>query len=392
MKLALFGADPQSVALAAAAVAQGHQIAWCGDVAWARQLGDLRWLSADDQGDRWETLLDSRFCDAVLVGRGDDADALRVEQVMQLAKNGITLLTTFPLADSVLCYYEIDMAREEGGAVVRHFNPLVESRHIVDECSTWVRDGHPQLGAIEQVIWERPLAERNRESVLWHFARDVDLLCQVAGEIDRLGALGSPNEAATYAGLSVQMLGPRNVPVRWSVGPVEQADESRLSLVGQCGKLTVVFDQSSRAVRVELSQAGQPESFGLEPIDPAGSAVSRLAAVEEGGRESTWPRALRAMELADTIEISLRRGRMIDVHHQQLSEELAFKGTMSAVGCGVLMVLPPLLLLLGWLAELAGLPLAHFWPHVLLAMLAAFLLVQVLSKLLLRKRKDDSAL
>jgi hypothetical protein len=60
------------------------------------------------------------------------------------------------------------------------------------------------------------------------------------------------------------------------------------------------------------------------------------------------------MELTDTIEISLRRGRMIDVHRQQLTEELSFRGTMSAWGCGVLMVLPPLLLLAGWIAELLG--------------------------------------
>ncbi len=94
------------------------------------------------------------------------------------------------------------------------------------------------------------------------------------------------------------------------------------------------------------------------------------------------------MELADTIEISLRRGRMIDVHHQQLTEELAFKGMMSAAGCGVLLVLPPLLLLVGWLAELIGLPVAHYWPHGLLALLATFLLVQLLPKLLLRASAD----
>ncbi|MCH7751076.1 MAG: hypothetical protein IH898_02825, partial [Planctomycetes bacterium] len=107
-----------------------------------------------------------------------------------------------------------------------------------------------------------------------------------------------------------------------------------------------------------------------------------------GGSRSTWTDALQAMELADTIEISLRRGRMIDVHHQQLTEELAFKGMMSAAGCGVLLVLPPLLLMVGWLAELIGLPVAHYWPHGLLALLAAFLLLQLLPKLLLHSTEE----
>lgn len=392
MNLALFGADEESIALATAAVAHGHQIVWCGDVAWASRQYDFPWLPADDQGDRWESLLDDQLCDAVLVGRGEDAPALRVEQVMVLAKNGIKLLTTFPLVDSVLSYFEIDMARQETDALVRHFNPLTEPQAVVDECARWILAGHPQLGAVEQVTWERPLAERTRDQVLWHFARDVELLNQTAGQINRLGAHGSPDEAATYAGLSVQMLGPRNVPVRWSVGPVEQAERPRLSVIAERGKETVLFDESGRAVQTEINQSGESEATPLEPVDPAASAITRLVeAVQQGSHASTWPEALRAMELVDTIEISLRRGRIIDIHYQQLSEELAFKGTMSAAGCGLLLVLPPLLLLLGCLAGLMGLPVAQYWPHVLLALLAVFLAVQVLSKLLLRKSNKDSS-
>ena len=97
------------------------------------------------------------------------------------------------------------------------------------------------------------------------------------------------------------------------------------------------------------------------------------------------------MELADTIEISLRRGRMIDVHHQQLTEQMAFKGTMSALGCGVLMILPPLLLLIGWLAELAGLPVASYWPHALLMVFLAFLVFQFLPQLLLPTSNDTQS-
>ena len=96
------------------------------------------------------------------------------------------------------------------------------------------------------------------------------------------------------------------------------------------------------------------------------------------------------MELADTIEISLRRGRMIDVHDQQLSEDLAFKGTMSAAGCGVLMILPPLLLIVGWLAEQVGLPVASYWPHCLLALLVLFLVFQLFPNLLLKPSPADS--
>jgi hypothetical protein len=392
MNFALLGSDYETISLATAAVAQGHRIVWCGDIAWALQKFELAWLPEEDQAQQWELLLDEQFCDAVIVGRGDAPPELRSEQMILLAKNGIAILSTFPLVDSVLSYYEIDMAQQESKALVRHFNPATQSQPIVQQCRDWILAGHPQLGAIEQLVWERPLADRSREQVLWHFARDVQLLSQVAGRLNRLGALGSPDEAATYSGLSVQMLGEQKLPVRWSVEPMDPAEHPRLSLVAEQGKFTLRFDEAGRATQSEMNHAGQTESSAVEPIDPAALAVTEFvdALKNRDASGSTWSDALRAMELTDTIEISLRRGRMIDVHPQQLTEELSFRGTMSAVGCATLMILPPLLLLLGWLGELVGLPLARYWPHVLLSLLATFLLLQVLSKLLMRRPTDDT--
>jgi len=360
MNFALLGTDPESIALAQAAETRGHVIVWCGDVDATSPL--MPGWPADDLGDTWEVLLDSNTADAVIVGRGQAAASLRAEQVNLLTKNGVAILTSFPLVDSVLAYYEIDMARGENNAVLMHFNPLTEQHAVIDQCSRWIADGHPKLGAIEQVVWERPLAERTEESVLWHFARDVELLSLLEGRINRLGALGSPDEAATYAGLSVQLLGKSEVPIRWQVGPIEKEAAPRLVLIGQHGKWTVAFDE----------------------IDAPSQAIGNFVEAVEAysGDESTWTQALAAMELTDTIEISLRRGRMIEVHQQQLTEQMAFKGTMSALGCGVLMLLPPLLLFCGWVAELVGLPVAKYWPHVLLGLLSIFLGLQLIPKLL----------
>jgi len=381
MELALLGADRESISLAQAAVQLGHEIIWHGDTETAGE-NDLPGLSGEDQGDRWEVLLDGAVCDGVIVGRGAVSTDLRAEQLIQLVKNGVAVLTTFPVVDSVLSFYEIDMARGEGGAVVHHYNPLVEQQPILQQCALWVRQGHPELGAVEQILWDRPLDERTCEQVLWHFARDVELLQRVAGRLDRLGAHGSPEEQATYTGLSVQLLGESKTPVRWAVGPVEHSAWPRLVLVGQQGRLQVEFNESGRAVRMETSRAGNVQTSSLDPVPNTSAAVERFANAVAAGDSgsSTWPEALRAMELADTIEISLRRGRMIDVHPQQLTEQLAFRGTMSAVGCAVLLVLPPVLVALGWLAEQAGLPVAGYWPHALLLLLVVFLTLQLVPK------------
>ncbi len=387
MDFALFGADDESIFLAKTAISEGHRIVWWGDLAREQGQFDESWIAIEDQQDRWELLLDQQACDAVIAGRGAVSATQRAEQVNLLVKNGIAVLTTFPLVESVLSYYEIDMSRTESGAVLWHFNPLIEEVSLRKQCEAWIRDGHPQLGRIEQIVWERPLRDRSREQVLWHFARDVEWLARVAGRLDRLGAHGSPDEHVTYSGLSVQMLGERKLPVRWSVGPGEQSFSPRMELFAEQGKLTIEFDLDAKQIHFETIQAVQSQSTSAPMSDSGSSAMSRfVAAVEnQDSTESTWPDALRAMELTDTIEISLRRGRMIDVHPQQLTEQLAFKGTMSAVGCGALMVLPPILLLGGWLGAILGVPLAHYWPHLLLVFLAVFLGIQFVPFLLSRK-------
>lgn len=386
MRLALLGADTESLALARAAEAAGHSIVWCGD--FAGESLPSGW-PAEDRGDVWEGLLDGEEVEAAIVGRGAVEQAVRSEQVSQLVKSGVPTLASFPLIDSVLAYYEIDMARGESGAVLQHYNPLTEHHAIVDQCAAWIDSGHPELGAVEQVVWERPLEDRTQSRVLWHFTRDVELLGLVSGGLNRLGALGSPDEAATYAGLSVQLLGKREVPVRWQVGPVETDEHPRLILVAQRGKLTITFDETAGTAQISLSQAGQTESQPPEHVDAATQMVGWFADAvrsSDGKATTTWSRALAAMELTDTIEIALRRGRMIEVHQQQLTEQMAFKGTMSALGCGVLLLVPPLLLFLGWIAELVGLPVSvtKAWPIVLLVFLGLFLALQLVPKLLFK--------
>jgi hypothetical protein len=126
---------------------------------------------------------------------------------------------------------------------------------------------------------------------------------------------------------------------------------------------------------------------GGDKVDPEQTAIERFTATVEAGDSATssWADALHAMELADSIEISLRRGRMIDVYHQQLTEHLAFKGTMAALGCGVILVLVPVMLLAGLIAGQFGFPIARFLPHALLALLVVFLGLQFLPKLLYRE-------
>ena len=46
----------------------------------------------------------------------------------------------------------------------------------------------------------------------------------------------------------------------------------------------------------------------------------------------------RTVELAETIDTSLARGRTIDLHREDFTDIGTFKGTMTSLGCGLLMV------------------------------------------------------
>jgi hypothetical protein len=287
---------------------------------------------------------------------------------------------------SVISFFEIDMARGESGAVVQHYNPLVEAPAIA-RLAAWIAGGHPQLGAVEQVVATRHEADRSRARVVGHFARDVELLARLAGRLDRIGAHAATSDTdadAAYASLSVQLTGPRQLPVRWAVEPPAGAAALRVTLICAAGRAALDFNAAGVATEL-AEQGGDDEVRTAQPAtSPALAALGRfVTAVTTGdSAASTWPAALDAMELADSIEISLRRGRMIDVHHRELTEQLAFKGLMSAVGCGVLVVLVPAMLVAGWIAGMLGIPLSNYWPHLLLGALGLFLALQLLPKLI----------
>ncbi len=375
MRFALLGADAESLPLAAAVVAAGHELGWQGDLSLADRE-QFPWLAAVDEADQWEDLLIAETADAILIGHGTASDDLRARQVQELARLGRPMLVTFPLFTSVLTYFEVDMSRTEGGALLQYYNPLREAPALAATAS-WIAEGHPRFGRVEQIAATRAMVDRSREQVLRRFAPDVDLLSHVAGKLNRLGAHASTGAEADYSALSVQLLGAAELPVRWSVEPPADAAGLALHFICERGRKTICFDSQGLVAQ--------------SPVAAATGAIERFAsAVEsEDSSASTWLQALRAMELTDSIEISLRRGRMIDVHDQQLTEQLAFKGTMSAFGCGLLLVIVPALLVIGWIAGLVGIPVAEYWPHVLLAILALFLGLQFLPKLLYKSPPSE---
>jgi hypothetical protein len=235
-------------------------------------------------------------------------------------------------------------------------------------------------------------------------ARDVELMAAVAGPIRRVSAIGPGVRDASFASLQVQMATDGPASLRWAVGsPVGSVNGLQLTLVGERGtvSLRVPDDSPSNETadwRLETSDGEHSIAEELSNFHPAQIAVEKLAcAISQASATdapvSTWDAATRAMEVVDAVDLSLQKGRTIDVHQQQLTERLAFRGTMAALGCGLLLVgfaVTVFVTLLGGVEGPGGQKFLPAWPMVLLVVLSLFLLLQAVPLLASKAKKKPN--
>jgi hypothetical protein len=395
MKLGLLGIDARIAEVVSAAAARGDAITIGCDLPIAGPLADL--VAADVPRDSsWEPLLDSRVCDAVLVGSDGWNDA-RADGVRALVQSGRTLLLSHPLTLSMLWAYELDMIRSDSGARLIPFlpdrlHPFI--RRLQERIQAGLADADP-LGPVETIGMERRLVDRSRDAVLRALASDADLVRVLAGEPSRLSTLGAADADAAWNTLAVGLSGPAQVPVRWQVVRGERSG-LRITLVHARGSSAVdIPDDSLEGAATDQSHDAPWTWIG----DPAESVPFDRGAVMldllHGHEQPTtiapaaWSDAARAIELAETTPRSLAKGRAIDLHQEEFSELGTFRGTMASLGCGLVLAALFLLVLatlVGGIAREAGWEwgerIAGIWPQVVLAVLGLFLVLQVLPLLI----------
>ena len=208
-----------------------------------------------------------------------------------------------------------------------------------------------------------------------------------------VSAVGPRMADASYASLQVQMTGPGAATLRWTVTPISDgAPRATFTLIGERG--TATLELPANHAHITTTIGGRTETFSTPPFDAPRAAIDALtqalpaSGTETSERASSWQSATAAMEIVDTIELSLQKGRTIEVHEQRLTERLAFRGTMAAFGCGLLLVMFFGLVVAGLVGDVMGVPLKSFWPIALLVVLALFLLMQALPWLVKRKQPE----
>lgn len=375
MRIALLGLSDETLPLARAILARPEL-----PLAWASELGEhraeiARLAPLTTLDEPWETLIAGASADLVIVSRGPDEE-LRAEQLRKLIAAGVPLVVEHPIHSSMLVAYELEMIRKEIGSLLIPYDPALYSEAF-QSLQRLVLSESSSIGAIEQVIVDQRRQNRTPERVRELFARDALLLRLLCGDLTRLSAMAPTAATDSYANLGIQLSGPSGSLVRWSIGPRDELTGARFTVIGAIGRATLTIPEHGNyrlEVRCERGDTAQEFEHGAT----AKVELDRLLSLLDRGEiEPDWPDASRAIELSDSIERSLKKSRTVDLYNEDFTEQGTFKGTMTSLGCGLLLISLGVLVV-GVAGVTMGIKWATYWPQALFLVLVAFLGLQLL--------------
>jgi predicted dehydrogenase len=388
MNLAILGTDSTVLVFIEAAISLGHQVVWVGDVQSENAVALQQLFPTLTPEPDWEIVLDHALADAVIVGQGTQHENERFERVKRLVADGIATVVTFPFSTSVLPYYELDMVRREVGGILLTLGSWTQAPPL-RQLAKLITDGRGDIGQIRGISWVRQLATFGRVVVLESLAVDAEAILGLVGDITKVSAFGPAHDSEDFSGLSVQLQGAAKIPVHWSAARADGEITALLTLVGDKGQLEVAIPHPANAgieangdpwVLRNVADPEVPINHLASHNGPLQTCTRLDQAVHEQSPtrgEAEWDQAVKAVEIVDAVQFSLQRGRTVDVHHQQLTEQLAFRGMMSIFGCGLLLLGFLILLAAGVLGDTFYPPLFAWWPVGLALLLVLFLLLQL---------------
>lgn len=393
MKLALLGCDDEAIALLRAALdSSRHELVWAGellgddaatrDVAFAR-LPEIVAVERDDV-----EVLAGGAADLVIVSATGDV-ARRSDQLRELVQAGVAVCVTHCAALGPIVSYELDMNRVETEAPLVPYLPerlhpaIARLPNLASDVASY------------QVSFERGVASTRAKAVTEQLARDVDIVRAIFGDVTRLSAVGVPQGAASpdrdFSGLNVYLTTTIGPTVRWSVDRQLPAGHGRITCEREDRRHVLTMRGTTRTLTTnsrasDSEDAAPPSEETFDDWRPAEAMLVPLETQLAGKPVSpTWLDAARAADIADMIEVSIRRSRTIDIYNETYNEQGTFKGMMGIAGCALLMVALFTLFAAAvgqktakffeaeWLATLFG-----YWHYGLLAVLVMFLLLQLL--------------
>ena len=264
---------------------------------------------------------------AVIVG-GEPSQ--REAGLARAASSGLSVLAIHPPAEFADPYYSVELGRAESGAIVvpnlsGRLHPGIERlREVISQAT--------QAGEKSIIVRYEGSGE---EPPMVQFSRCVDTLQALIGGVDAVSASTDPPEAPPH---DCERL---NVRLR-----------ARLS-----GEAELTRGGARRArLLVKSGSIGASLDFDPDLPEPAGRVVVKRGLIEESRNFAAWDPlsrlletfeaavagepvrpdltdGMRSLELAEAVVRSVKRGRLIELHYEQVSEAGNFKAVMTSWGC-----------------------------------------------------------
>ncbi len=331
MKFALVGVDQDTLELARLLCrTRAHELRIVYDV--GEHLDAIREFAPRVEiGDAPEALLARREIDAIMVANST-GQANREQQLRTLVHGGLKLIVSLPMCDS-LSAYELEMIRAENSSVMIPYG-AGRGHPAIDHLADLIRQGDDSpIGAVEQIVFQRHMSRRRRDTVIPQLCRDSHLLGGLIGNVEGVSATGDRDDP--YKSLSVGLNGSSGLTARWNVVPSEADSAATIALHGERGRATLEMP-SIGPWRLEVPN-GSPSTPAWDHWNGADAIVKELAGEPAG--MGSWFDACRDLEIADHVATSLRRKRTIEIRREGNPEENAFKGIMAAGGLILLLCL-----------------------------------------------------
>ena len=302
-------------------------------------LASLRTIAgAPDLVDEdWEAWQAGVNADAVLVTASPIG---RFNEVLKrLASEGVPLLMVHPVCDG-LTAHEIQMLSPTTKPKVVIWYPQRRPSFEVKLADNQRDLADSKIGAIMNVAWDYATQDVDRDSVLTAISRNVHFLLPCAGHWRSVQAI-SPDkgQSVQWERLGLTLLGGNEVGLQWQVKQQSQFQGAKVSLEGHHGRLSLEYND--RDCEWELNDVSTDRgAWEIESAKQAAAVVGeRLAGVvDQDNVGDDWLGVCQSLEVADHVELSARRRRMVDLVQETPTEEATFKGVMAAGSCGLLML------------------------------------------------------
>jgi hypothetical protein len=276
-----------------------------------------------------------------------------------------------------------------------------------------VADPSQPLGALEQVIMERTLADRSRARVLRQASEDAEIVKRIFGNIQTVIASGVDTTSDSWGGMVLNVTCELGLPIRWTLAPVDLDCGFRVTIIGAKGRLVWQGDEHGIDTRLDgsgsLHVAEEWVAWNWSQV-----VLSKFAETLRGQTpDPAWTSVCQCMEVVDATERSIARGRRIDLTGKTVTEKDTFRSVMSAGGCFLILI--AILVLIAFavvegfrMASLGPMPTGPnasgsdslpaesirptpYWAILLAIPMVGFLILQFLQMVIRRPRNDDAS-